>query len=357
MRRPEPWHRKQTDSWYVCLNGTQVPLDVKGLENKDAAFEAFYKLMAAEGRTPPAIKLTIAELVAKFREWSKTEHAETTQQFYESHLTSFLAYKSVAKMKAADLTPSLVSAWIASRKVKPQKRKKPSKETRSPRPLSSSTKRGAITVIKALYTYAEKNCRIRNDVIRHMKRPPMGTRRAATPEERTLIFSSVDDQEFRNYLTAVAEGGMRPGEAMQLTAAMVRLDEGTIVFAGKTTGVTGKNRVIYMTNRMRNLMQRLVALRPEGPLLVNTEGEAWTRNAVRCRFRNLRKKLKLKGIVCYSLRHAFVTDGLEAGVPIAQMAELAGHSDTKMITTVYNHLQERREHLREQMEKATKAAK
>ena len=150
---------------------------------------------------------------------------------------------------------------------------------------------------------------------------------------------------------------MRPGEAMKLTAEMVRLDDGTIVFEGKTTGVTGKNRVIYMTARLRELMTRLVALRPEGPLLVNTEGNAWTRNAVRCRFRVLRKNLKLKGVVCYSLRHAFVTDGLEAGVPIAQMAELAGHSDTKMISTVYNHLQERREHLREQMEKATKAAK
>ena len=54
MRRPEPWHRKQNDSWYVCLNGTQVPLDVKGLDNKDAAYEAFYKLMATEGLMPPA---------------------------------------------------------------------------------------------------------------------------------------------------------------------------------------------------------------------------------------------------------------------------------------------------------------
>ena len=95
-------------------------------------------------------------------------------------------------MKATDLTPSLVSAWIASRKVKPQKRKKEpkEKEKQTPRPLSSSTKRGAITVIKALYTFAEKNCRIKNDVIRHMSRPPMGVRRAATPEERAADLRS-----------------------------------------------------------------------------------------------------------------------------------------------------------------------
>lgn len=110
-----------------------------------------------------------------------------------------------------------------------------------------------------------------------------------------------------------------------------------------------------MTDALKALIARLIPVRPEGPLLLNTDGNPWNRNSVRCRFRTLRKKLKLKGLVCYSLRHARVTDGLEAGVPIAQMAELAGHSDTKMVSQVYSHLQQRREHMREQAEKAARA--
>jgi integrase len=132
----------------------------------------------------------------------------------------------------------------------------------------------------------------------------------------------------------------------------VNLTEGIIAFHGKTSGETGKDRIIYLTERMKELLSKRIAQRGDGILFLNTDGNPWDRNAVRCRFRRLRAKLGLKGVVCYSFRHAFITDGLEAGVGIAQMAELAGHSDTKMINEVYSHLQERREHMREQAERA-----
>ena len=94
---------------------------------------------------------------------------------------------------------------------------------------------------------------------------------------------------------------------------------------------------------------------PEGPLFRKHRGDRpWNRNAIRCRFKRLREKLGLEaGVVCYGLRHAFVTDALERGVPIATLAEIVGHADTKMISAVYSHLHERREHLRKAVEQAT----
>jgi site-specific recombinase XerD len=53
------------------------------------------------------------------------------------------------------------------------------------------------------------------------------------------------------------------------------------------------------------------------------------------------------------LRHAFVTDALERGVPIATLAQIVGHRDTKMIAQVYSHLHEKKKHLREAVKKAT----
>src|SRR5579883_2722248 len=126
MRRPEPWYWEKKDAWWVWFNGKQKML-AKGKDNKNAAYEKFYELMAAEGKTPPARDLTLAELVAKFRKWSEAEHAATTRVWYESHLKPLLAYKKFAKKRAGELTPSDVSAWIASRG------------------LGQSTKRGAIT--------------------------------------------------------------------------------------------------------------------------------------------------------------------------------------------------------------------
>jgi integrase len=335
MRRGEPWYWRARDGWYVQVNRRQVKLSgVK--ENKAAAYEAFYKLMAAEGHAPPPKDLTLGELVARFRLWSEGEHAESTRVWYESHLKPLLAYKKFASRRVADITPSDISAWVASRK------------------LGQSTKRGAITVVKSLYSFAEKNCRIKNDQIRHMERPPMKRRQAATEDQRKQIMDEVKDEEFQDFLTAVMESGCRPGEIMRMTGDMVNLEDGVATFHGKTSGETGKDRVVYLTESLRELLRKLIGRHGSDILFLNTEGNPWDRNAVRCRFRRLRAKLGIKGVVCYSLRHAYVTDALEAGVPIAQVAELAGHSDTKTVSATYSHLKERREHMRRQAEQATK---
>jgi integrase len=85
-----------------------------------------------------------------------------------------------------------------------------------------------------------------------------------------------------------------------------------------------------------------------------TRGKPWTRNAIRIRFRRLRKRLGLpKGVVAYTYRHSFCTDALEKGVPIATVAELMGHVDSKMVSAVYSKLSQRRQHLSDM---ATKAA-
>lgn len=52
-------------------------------------------------------------------------------------------------------------------------------------------------------------------------------------------------------------------------------------------------------------------------------------------------------MISYTIRHSYITDALERGVPVATVAELAGHKDLKMIATHYGHLSEKRHHLAE----------
>ena len=49
----------------------------------------------------------------------------------------------------------------------------------------------------------------------------------------------------------------------------------------------------------------------------------------------------------YTYRHSFVTDALENGVGVAQVAELLGHTSTDMVMQHYQHLREKREHLKQ----------
>jgi integrase len=59
------------------------------------------------------------------------------------------------------------------------------------------------------------------------------------------------------------------------------------------------------------------------------------------------------GVISYTLRHTWITDALEREVPVATVAELAGHKDLKMIQQHYGHLSEKRKHLQAAARQAT----
>jgi integrase len=122
----------------------------------------------------------------------------------------------------------------------------------------------------------------------------------------------------------------------------------------KTGKKTGKPRVVYLTPPVVKLCQMLAARRPEGPLFLNTRGKPWTRNAVRIRFRNLRKRFPaLKGVTAYCYRHDFATQGLMNGLTIAQMQELLGHTSPAMLS-FYSHLGQQAQAMREAASTATR---
>jgi integrase len=177
--------------------------------------------------------------------------------------------------------------------------------------------------------------------------------KTVTPEERAKIDAEVKDQALRLYLFAMRQTGARSMEVRTVTAAEVR--DGECVMKSKDFDRTGKYRHIYLTTEMVELSKALCEKNPEGPLFRNTRGRPWTHIAIRIRFRNLRKKLGLpSGVVATAMRHTWVTDALEAGIPIATVAELAGHRSTKMVDSVYSKLSERKGHLRAAAEKAVK---
>ena len=162
-----------------------------------------------------------------------------------------------------------------------------------------------------------------------------------TPAERAEVLATVPDRNFREFLTALYLTGCRPSEISRVTAAHVNLDLGVWVFDQHKTGAkTGKPRVIYLNPEMAEMSRRLVAERPDGPLFPSRRRNLpFSKNAIRCRFRNLRKKLpRLRGVVAYAYRHSYASEALENGDGIAQVAELLGHTDTRMVSRHYGHL-------------------
>jgi integrase len=345
MRHPKPWYRSFNDTWYAQIHGKQQPL-AKGKANQKAALQAFHRLMAGvSGDTPR--DLPAAVICDLYLDWSQAEHKPSTHEWYRGHLQSFVDH--CGKLPAAAVTPADISRWLAQRKKK-------ARASKPKRDFGPSSKRGAITAIKAVWSWAERNGHLADDRLRRMERPPMKRRRALTADEMAAIFAAVPDEAFRDLLKALRLTGARPSEVWSVTAATVR-DDTWVLDEHKTDG-TGEPRVIYLNEEMRAITARRAKLFPEGPIFRQHRGKRpWNRNAVRCRFRRLRQKLGLEpGAVAYGLRHAYVTDALERGVPVATLAQLVGHRDLKMIQSIYNHLRDKKQHLREAAARATASA-
>jgi len=365
MRLPEgPWYRASRDAWYVEVGGKQVKL-VKGKANKKAAVEVFHRLMALDpSGLPKTHEITVVHVCDLFLnsvcpyagDPPKTQpkasdpqpplkpnasHDVRTYWWYKSFLDSFCNHNRVGVVPAAQAKVFHVTQWLDAH------------------PKWKGSRRNAVICVKRAFNWAVGEGLLKENPLRGLKKPPAVRRdRILTTEEWDQLFAAVVDQEFKDFLTAMRETGCRPGEVRKVTAENVNLDLGVWVLEQhKTRKKTGLPRVIYLTPTMVDLCRKLMARWPAGPIFRGPKRKGhkpFTRNALRCRFMRLRKKLpQLKGVISYTLRHTYITDALERGVPVATVAELAGHKDLKMIQQHYAHLSEKREHLKRAALKAT----
>jgi integrase len=161
--------------------------------------------------------------------------------------------------------------------------------------------------------------------------------------ERDLLLASITDRPFKEYCFALLETGCRPMEVARVTAANVTADGKTWILDEHKTDHTGNARIVYLTPAMQELTRRLMREYPTGPLFRGTREVGgiripWTANAIRCRFRYLRKRHpELAGVTAYTLRHHFATQALLNGVPGPLVSSLLGHKSLKMLD-IYSHV-------------------
>ena len=338
MGRPRKPYFRESDGWWVSrFHGQYVKL-ARGRANEAEARARFHELMAQEVLATPAESpnATTASLFEAFLAWSHRHNEPVTYEFYRVYLQSFVDRHGGVLVR--DLKPYHVTRWLDGEVN-----------------WGQSTRRCAITAVKRALNWAVDEGRLPVNPLKTVKKPPVKHRdRVLNRQERMKIAGVPRDEAFRHFLFALERTGCRPGEVARVTAEQVNLEAGTWTFKRhKTVKKTNRPRVVYLTAEVVELCRKLMERHPEGPLFRNSRGEPWSRNAIRCRFRRTRKKLGLGGgVVAYSYRHTYATSGLEAGVPVATMAELLGHTSTQMISEHYGHLDQMTGHLREAARRA-----
>jgi len=346
------WYRTSKQCWFATITdgGRQQQIRLlKAPHNKDGRKLAEDKLIEelaarkmphddGEGVKTPAWA-TVEHVLKAFLKHSHEEHSSETADWHERLLRRFRAM--YGNLRYTRLRKKHVKAWLQKSGYNPTSQNK------------------ALGVLKRVFNWAVEEELIPRSPVAHLRKPKPVTRdRTLTQVERHLILSSIKGAAFRQYVQALTLTGCRPGEAARVTAANVNFTLGCWELPEhKTAKKTGKPRRIFLCSEALELTQGLMALRPVGPLFLNSRGKPWTRNAVRIRFRNLRKKHpQLKGIVAYTFRGSFATDALEAGVPDATVAQLLGHTNTDTLHKFYNRLSAKVDHLKDAAGKATRCS-
>ncbi len=333
-RSPKPWWREDRRAWFVTIRGERHNLG----SDKETAKREFHRLMAKRpdeaAAVTPSAGLSVAEVFEKFLEWCQQHRAGLTYGWYLQHIQGFIDFlKKPAAMLATALRPFHVMEWAD---------KHPS--------WGANYRRGAIIAIQRPFNWAAKLGYIAESPIRYIEKP-QATRReqVITQQEWELIRDHYPAGDaFRDLLEFAWETGCRPQEVKGIETRHVELDKHRVSFPPAEAKGKKRWRMIYLTPRAEEIIEARMATQPGGLLFVNARGRKWTGFAMSCRFARLKKHLGVQ-YSCYSLRHGFATRKLEAGLDHITVAALMGHADATMLAKVYSHINERQDHLREQL--------
>ncbi len=333
MRDPKPWYRKSTDAWYAQVNRKQVRL-ANGRDNRIEAKRKLAEIIAGV-RPVKTDTLTTAKVCDKFLAFSQAEHAPDTYAWHQFYLQKFC--DRYGDRPTESLIPHHITEWLSAN------------------PTWKGAKRHAKAVVKRAFSWSLREGLVSKNPFADIVVGKAGRRtRVLSKEERQEVIGVIREQRFREFVTALEETGCRPSEVARVAAADVDLTLGLWIFKQhKTAKKTGRERVVYLTPTMLDLTRRLIELFPTGPLFRGRRGQPLTKQAIRLRFRNLRRKLPhLEHFSAYSYRHTYCTDALVNGVGIAHVAELMGHTSTEMVSRVYSKLSQQVAHMRDAASKA-----
>lgn len=198
---------------------------------------------------------------------------------------------------------------------------------------TANTRRQTLAVVQGFVKW----CGLKDFKLRYPAAQSRGDETVLNPDEfgRILAHARGDYHPLFRFLWEV---GCRPGEACSLTVDVVSWDAGTARLHEHKTARKGKSRVLYLTGEALAVLVAQRAKHNTGHLFRGPTGRPVTSVRAGVAFSECAKLAGVTGKVLYSLRHAYATRALEAGITDSDVAALLGHSNTAMLHKTYSHL-------------------
>ena len=224
------------------------------------------------------------------------------------------------------------------------------------KPASENTRHDIASDVLAVFNWAVRQKIILGSPLQGYTKPPKTPRVLyLSPEQMDDLFTRIEDHEFRDFLVVALRTGCRPQEVRVLEAKYVLFKEKVARIPKELAKGKRKERRVPLDDVVLAILKPLALKYPEGPLLRNTRGRPWTKDAVNCRFQRLKEKLPYRA-TAYAMRHTFINEALRNGASETALAEVCGHEDKTMILKVYGHANLHNDLLKETVKKANRRA-
>lgn len=321
----KPFFKKSHQCWYVKdKNGREIRLDPA----EERAFKLWERMRSSELKiTDPDVRMP--KVVSVFL--NEYEHTVTPARYklVEHYATEFSARFQGTKLhaiKAAD-----VSKWVREKKG-----------------WGGWAKHDAIASAKMVMKWAHDSGYIDKNPLAKLKNstPAPRVRVISNAEHSKLVLAARESNgggHFAAYLIA-SRCGARPAEIRSVCASDVNGDV-WILQDHKTRNKTNAPLVIYLPPCLQTLTKILLHRNDGGRLFRQSDGTPWTKDSVCRKMKTIRDKAGVSKVVCYHYRHTLATNSLLGGASLAETAQLLGHRDTRMVSQVYGHLDQNRQHM------------
>ena len=278
---------------------------------------------------------------------------------------------SLGKFDVTKLTRLRLGNWLTdlaeapkahkeSKRPAPKRPRKPIKAKASPKPPRTADEKRArkvsanrvLSTLKAALNYAKANGMVScpDDAWRGVK-PFRAVDEARqhylTPEEQTRLLNAVKQQDFKRLVMGGLYTGCRYGELTRMKVGDLDLTGGTVLIS---KGKNGKSRRALLTEEGKSFFESITAGRKRTETLfqrdvaerrTRTEVDdplAWGPSEQSRRMHEACEAAGLPRMGFHQLRHSYASALVSAGMPLAYVAQLTGHADTRMLEKHYAHL-------------------
>lgn len=247
--------------------------------------------------------------------------------FLSGHLGGKIGSAHLKQLEARDFR-----AWLASRSGE----------------FEAASNARALSTVKSFYRWMEKQGKVKNAAIFHMRSPKIkkALPKALAESQAAQAMETIGTQHEEEWLnkrdlallTLIYGCGLRISEALSLTPKHLRVGDHLII-----TGKGNKQRMVPVLPIVRAAIAEYVSHCPyplgeAAPLFLGEKGKPLDPGIFQRQLRRLRAQLNLPDSATpHAFRHSFATHLLSAGGDLRSIQELLGHASLST-TQRYTHV-------------------